>query len=468
LEAARALEKKQPGNPLTFQLYGAVYLAKNDIASARESFEKSLTLQATYLPALQALARLDVQNGNPGAARKRYETTLAKYPEDAALLLSNAALLRAIGADPREEGALLERALQAAPGVAEPRVALAEHYLRVGDRKKALEVAQQANVVIPNDARIVEALGIAQQANGNVDQAIQTFGQLARLAPNSASVQARLAGAYAAAKDYPRALQILRGAIALDPQRVDLHSDIAAVLVQAGRHDDALAEARALQKQRPKEAAGFIIEADVLAAQQKWRDAATMYRVALGRSADSLTADKAVASLKKLEGSGETSALTGRWLKENPKDLVSHMYLADRAMGQKDYKSAMPHLRILVELQPSNAVLLNNLAWAGAATGDSQAVAHAERAHRLAPTNPFIMDTYGWLLIESGDLKRGVEVLQQAAGLAPGSQEVRLHLAKALLKSGQKDGARKELEAIMRTPGTSTFRDEAASILKTL
>lgn len=468
LEAARTLEGKQPNNPLTFQLFGAIHLAKRDVANARMSFEKSLALQPAYLPALQALGRLDLQAGNAAATRTRYEAALAKDPDNAAALVSYAAFLRATGAEQREAGALLERAVQASPGTADPRVALAEFHLRMGDPKKALDLAQRANAVIPNDPRIVEILGVAQQATGNVSQAIETFGRLARLMPKSANAQVRLARAHAAAKEYPRALQILRGVLAQEPQQVELHNDIAYILVQAGRFDEATAEARELQKKRPKEALGFVIEGDVLAAQQKWLEAAALYRVALGRSPDMLTADKAVAALKKVEGATDTQALAAKWLNENPKDFVGRMYLADRDMAQKNYKSAVPHLRVLVELQPNNAALLNDLAWAGGATGDLQAVKYAERAHRLAPTNPLVMDTYGWLLVESGDVKRGVEMLQQAASLAPAAQEIRLHLAKGLLKSGQKDGAREELETIVKATEASPFKDEAAALLTTL
>jgi putative PEP-CTERM system TPR-repeat lipoprotein len=467
-DAARVLEQKQPGNPLSFQLLGAVFLAKDDVKSARAAFEKALTLQSSYLPSLQALARLDLQDANAAAGRKRYEAALAKDPENAALLIAFAAYLRAIGAEQREAGALLERALQAAPDAAEPRVALAEFYLRSGDATRALDVAQQANVIIPNDPRIVEVLGMAQQATGNSGQAIETYRQLVVLLPQSANAQVRLARAHAAVKEYPRALQLLRSALAREPQRVDLHSDIAFVQVQAGRYDEAIAEARELQKKRPKDALGFVIEGDILVTQKKWVEAATIYRVALGRSPDLLTANKAVAALKKVEADGTAQGLVAKWLRENPKDLAARLYLADRDMAQKDYKSALPNLRILVELQPNNPVLLNNLAWAGAATGDPKAVQFAERAYRLAPTSPLIMDTYGWLLVERGDLDRGLDLLQQASDLSPGAQEVRLHLARALLKSGKKAAARKELELIVKAPDASTYKDEAAALLKSI
>ena len=61
------------------------------------------------------------------------------------------------------------------------------------------------------------------------------------------------------------------------------------------------------------------------------------------------------------------------------------------------------------------------------------------------------MDTLGWLLVEKGETARGVELLRRAVDLAPGSAELRLHLAKALLKAGDKVGAaRKELAELTK------------------
>ena len=83
-------------------------------------------------------------------------------------------------------------------------------------------------------------------------------------------------------------------------------------------------------------------------------------------------------------------------------------------------------------------------------------------------TSPAILDTLGWLLVQQGDTVRGLEYLQRASDLAQGSQEIRLHLAKALVKAGQLDSARKALDALQRTPEPSPQREEAAAMLKSL
>ena len=55
-----------------------------------------------------------------------------------------------------------------------------------------------------------------------------------------------------------------------------------------------------------------------------------------------------------------------------------------------------------------------------------------------------------------------------AASIAPGQNDIRLHLAKALLKTGDKAGAKNELEVLAKLDKASEARDEAQKLLKEL
>ena len=237
------------------------------------------------------------------------------------------------------------------------------------------------------------------------------------------------------------------------------------LLAQAGRGDQALAEARTLQHARPKDALGFAMEGDALAAQGMWRDAAAAYRSALARAPDTGLVDQLDAALAKLDGRAEAEQLVARWLREAPKDIAARAHLAKRAVLSKDYRTATQHYRVLVEQRPADVVSLNNLAWAGAQLGDPEALAYAERAQRLAPTNPAVLDTLGWLLVEMGETSRGVDILRRAARLAPSDDEIRLHLATAYVKAGQRDAAKRELAAIANA-ASAPVRQQAADLLR--
>jgi thioredoxin-like negative regulator of GroEL len=59
------------------------------------------------------------------------------------------------------------------------------------------------------------------------------------------------------------------------------------------------------------------------------------------------------------------------------------------------------------------------------------------------------------LLVKKGDVTQGLEKLQQAAKLAPNQSDIRLHLAKALIRAGDKTAARKELDALAQAGSPS-------------
>jgi putative PEP-CTERM system TPR-repeat lipoprotein len=468
LAAARQLERKQPDNALSHQLLASVHLANRDAASARASLERALQRQAGSVPALQGLAQLDHAEGKLGEARKRFDEVLAREPTNAAVLLAYSAFLGSAGAEAQEIAALLERAVRANPSNADARAALVDAHLRAADARKALQAAQEASTALPNNLRIMELLGLAQQASGNVNQAIETMRQLTLQSPKSVVPLIRLAGAFAAAREFDRAAQTMRRALQIEPHRMDVQRDLVSFLAQAGHIDEALKEARSVQRSRPKEAAGFAMEGDVLAVQKRWLEAAGLYRAGLARSPDAAVGLKFHGALANAGETREAMTLAERWIKENPNDAAVRVYLAEREARAKNYKGAAQHYRALVAHQPNSAALLNNLAWTAAQGGDPDALKYAESAYRLAPANASVVDTLGWLLLERGDTTRAVELLRKAVSLAPSATEIRLHLAKALLKSGSTEAARKELEAIVGATATSTYKDEAAALLKTL
>ena len=468
LAAAKNLEKKQPDNPLTFNMMGAIYLSKGDSANARKSLEHALELKSDYAPALYNLARMDLAENKPEQAKQRFEAILAKQPNNEVALLGLADHLLATKAPRADVQAPLERAVKGNPDSARARIALIRFHLQGQDVKSALTAAQQAQASFPQNLQIMELLGLAQQASGDSNQAIATFNKLVAAAPNSADPLVRLAGAQLAAKDLPGATQSLRRALEINPNLIQVRQQLAALSLQQGKPDDAIAEAKAVQKSYPKRAIGYLLEGDVYLAQRKWTQAERAYREAQKLEKSTVVATRLHSVLLQEGKSKEADAFANEWLKENSKDAGFHLYLADQSLRVKDYANAAQHYKAVVAQQPTNAVALNNLAFVAGQTGDPNAIKYAEQALEVAPKSPAIQDTLGWLLVEKGDTNRGVLLLKQAAAEAPNAAEIRLHLAKALLKTGDRKGARRELEAIVKLQRQSPARAEAEKLLATL
>src|SRR5262249_818957 len=269
LQDANRLEKKQGKNPLSYNVKGTVYAAMRDFKSARASFEKALQVDPKYFTSARNLAMLDLQERKPEEARKRYEQMLANDPKSEPLLLALAELLALTGQAPDQVKAAIGRAITADPSSVPARLALVNYSMRQGDTKAALAAAQSAQAALPNDLRIIEALGTVQLAAGYMNQALAAFQRLVQLQPNNASVLVRLAELQLRMKDSAGAIETLRKGLTAQPDAPQVWLALAKAYVVSGRPEDAIAEARKLQKERPDRALGFAIEAEVLMSQKK-------------------------------------------------------------------------------------------------------------------------------------------------------------------------------------------------------
>src|SRR5690606_41146376 len=123
-------------------------------------------------------------------------------------------------------------------------------------------------------------------------------------------------------------------------------------------------------------------------------------------------------------------------LEDDPDDLVVRVLAADHYLSTGNHAAAIAHYETIQARLPDNPVMLNNLAWLYSRTGDSRALATAERALELAPESPQVMDTLGWILHERGDDARAVELVGKARELAPDVPEIRYHHAAPLAETG--------------------------------
>jgi putative PEP-CTERM system TPR-repeat lipoprotein len=462
LAAVAVIEKKQPDKPLPHNLRGTVLLAKGDAPGARRSFEQAAAIDQNYFPAAANLARLDLAEKKPDEARKRFETVLVKDPTSAQALLAIAALRAQAGGSTDEVATLIGKAVTAKPTETGPRLALIAHYIKANEPKKAVAAAQEAIAALPDRPEILDAAGRAYQAAGDSNQAINTYKTLAQLRPESPVAFLRMAEIQIAANDNPAALDNLNRALVINPDLDQARRAVIALDLSGGRTKEALAAARDVQKKRPTDPVGYVLEGNIHASTKAWSEAAATYRAGLKQAASTDLAVHLHAALDAGGKGSEADGFASSWMKEHPKDRAFRLYLAQAAIGKKDYASAARQYRALLEVEPNDALALNNLAWTAGQLKDPKALEYAEKADKLSPNNAVILDTMGMLLVEKGETARGVELLQKAVALAPKAASIRLNLASALVKSGQKEAATKELDAVVKLGGTYAKQAEAA------
>ena len=469
LAAARNLQKKQPSNPLSYQIEGLVFVGKQEPGAARKAFERALELQPTYLPAAYALASLDLADKKPDQAKARYEKMIAKDPKNDQLYVALAELIGRSGGSPADVTATLQKGAQANPAAIDARLALVRYSLQRGDAKAAVAAASEAVAAQPNDRRALEAMAAAQEANGDLNQAVEALRKLATVTPESPQPQMQLAALYVRQKQFDRAYEALVAAKKLAPANETIDRDIVATLLAGGKPEEALRAARQAQRERPKSGLPLLFEGEVLESQGKLAEAEQAYRAGLKlQPTTGALAVRLYALLQKAGKKADAEAFAKRWLTDNPKDIALRLYLAEQDMRARNLKGAAANYQAVIAVQPDQVVALNNLAWVAGEMGDPKAIGYAERAVQLAPNSGAVLDTYGMLLVKKGDVDKGVEVLGRAVRAAPNRPEIRLNYARALVKQGRKDDARKELQALQESKADFPGKAEIPELLKGL
>jgi tetratricopeptide (TPR) repeat protein len=133
---------------------------------------------------------------------------------------------------------------------------------------------------------------------------------------------------------------------------------------------------------------------------------------------------------------------------EQPELMYEAALMAEK-LGRQDELEA--RLRRLIELKPDHAHALNALGYSLAERNIRLAEARSliERALELAPNDPFILDSKGWVQFRMGDASDALETLNRAFGIRP-DPEIAAHLGEVLWSLGRQPEARETWDKARR------------------
>ena len=137
------------------------------------------------------------------------------------------------------------------------------------------------------------------------------------------------------------------------------------------------------------------------------------------------------------------------------KKLPSHPELLyDRAMaaGQIGKNDILEKdLRKLIQLRPGHAHAHNALGYSFAESGNRlpEALKLIEKAIKLSPGDPYIIDSLGWVHYRMGNLNKGISYLKQAFQIKS-DPEIAAHLGEVLWMQGTKEDAKEIWRSTIR------------------
>lgn len=454
----------------------------------------------------QTLAMLYAASGRFDESYALFSEQLKAAPQPAEELLR---IQRALARSQDRAGAfvLLERLAQPYARMAEVRLALANGAQAAGLTERAIEEARAAVELAPDSERA--ALTAAQYMQTTERPAALAL--LARfLERNPASPDGRLAYArlLIADRQYSAARSQFERLLAADASNPDLVYSMALLSMQGNLKSDARAYLERYlalleepgNEQRDADGAYLnlaqiaeddkkygealtwlrkvaggdeylparVREASVLAKMNKLDDGRKLLR-GLKPQSDDERIQIVIAEAQLLRDAKrpeESYAMLAQALAKAP-DNVSLLYDTAMAAERTNRVTEMEqHLRRVIELKPDYAHAYNALGYTFADRNMrlTEALELIEKAHRMSPEDPYILDSLGWVHFRLGDLKRAREYLQRAYDAKP-EAEVAIHLAEVLWASGDQAGARRLLREVRsQEPGNELLKSTTARL----
>lgn len=356
--------------------------SRSDVVRARDALREAVALRANDERALTLLAQSERRLGDPVAAEAAARKVIAvnaKGPRGYFVL-----------AEALED----QRKFQGVVDALAPAVA---SFRGTADGAFAL-------------GSLLPHLGYAYQELGQFDNAIKTFEDARKLAPNDPTMTSYLIRAHMAAKNYTQAAEVAHAARMQSPNELRFASLEALALRRAGKNDQSIAAMEDFLKRQPDQPEAHIAMAQTYADANRGAQAVKVLQDAQARFPDDT-------------------------------DITFQLgALLDR---QKKYTESEAVFRQLINKEPENAAALNYLGYMLAERGErlNESVDLVKRALALDPDNGSYLDSMGWAYYKDGKFDLALEHLKRAADLLTGNSVVQDHYADLLFRLGRYNDA---------------------------
>jgi tetratricopeptide (TPR) repeat protein len=388
----------------------------------------SNTMEAHVVLSQAAMARSD-----KAAALSQAQAALKMKPDSEIAALTLAQALE----DDDKVGEVLARFLKEHPDAKDVRMA----YARVLVNQKQFEAARGQFLVLlkaqPDNPATLYALGILSTQLNDSKSAEQYFTRFVDIVGANPEDE----------RDPTRALLILSQ---LAEERGDMNAAMG-WLDKIQSEDPAAQLSAKLRRAQLMGKQGDVEGARKLLATLKPEDPASQAQVVLAE------AEVLRNSGRVLEAFQLMQSATQRF--PNNTDLLYDFALLAEKVGQTEVMEKA--LRSVIAQAPDNQHAYNALGYSLAERGVRLPEAYqlVQKALQLAPGDPFIMDSMGWVQYRMGNLKEAEAQLRKAYALRS-DPEIAVHLGEVLWQEGRKDDAQNLWrEAKVKDPQNDTLKN---------
>ena len=432
----------------------SIYVATKRLPEATKILSDALAKNPKDIDALYGRARIRLMAGQYEEAQQDVLPALSLEPSWAAAHYLLAKVYQAQGTQGsyRQE---LEEALRRDPRYLTARLELASTLLAGNAPQAALDVMDQTPAPQKSSIPVLAQRNAALIGLGRWDEAGKSVeaGLKAERSPDLLLQEAVLR---IRRKDLAGARKSAEEALTLAPDNIRALDALAGAYRAGGQ---ATAGVRRLQEyaaQHPKSVSVQQYVAMILMSNGDRVEARALLAAAKAANPDNVGVDLDIARMDLMENkTDEARKILSALLARNGGGSAASILMAEVQVKSGNLTAAIGQYRKVLERDPRNPLALNNLAYLLADRNDQldEALKYAQQAKELAPNDPGIDDTIGWVHYRKGLYPTAVKYFEAATSKRPIAAG-KYHLAMAYLKMGDRRHGTETLNQALKLDAT--------------
>ncbi len=426
----KAVVERDPQNTEAYLYLGALQAEENQYEDAIQTFKKVAALKSNTSPHLAHyyIGRIQIETKQLALAKGSFETALSLKPDFVDGVIALGGILDKSGQ--ADKAKKLYESFQDRFGPHE-RIAevLAKMFLEAEDFDEAYNQYEIVSIKDPQNLNAKVKMALILIEKKEYARAVERLKDVIALAPEADKIRFYLGAVYEEMRDYSSAIeQFSRLPITSSfYEEAVLHT--AYLYKLRDEYDKALEVIEAGAKNRPDVPQFYALWASLLDDQKKYDVALNMLKTAVQKF---------------------------------PKSDQLWFFLGSIQDKVGDKASMVTCMQTVIEINPDHAQALNYLAYSFAESGRDldNALTMAEKAMGLKPGDPYIMDTYGWVLYRLGRYSEAVKTLELAHRQKPDESIIAEHLGDAYYQVQAPQQARQMYERAFASEKDDGNRDK--------
>jgi tetratricopeptide (TPR) repeat protein len=462
--------KGDPSSPFAHEALASLYLKSNRLTEAGQEIERLLQSNATAIAGRLLQAQLTLRRGDPEKAVLLLQDIVRQAPKLAA---AHHYLGMAWAQQNKWPDAIsaLKQARTLAPTSSEIRTTLSRTYLAQGSLGPAITEGEAAVAADPQNVSALALLADAHLLDGDTKRAQQRLKELLTLLPNDLSVHHRLGVVTHALHREDEAIAHFEQALKMKPDFVEPLEQIVVIMATQGKVVQARERLVRHIAAHPQEPRFYNVLGRMLMQAKQFREAEAAFQKALGLDETLLETYAYLGMLYAHEGKVKKAIEKFEAIvAKSPQQVSALMILGLLYEQQEDYTRARANYEATLRINAQFAPAANNLAWllVEHLEDGEHALSYAETARRIAPTDPYIADTLGWIYYRKQLYAKSASLLKEAVDRLPTHPLVLYHYGMVQYANKERDQAKQALDKFLTVAPDDPHAQEAKEVLAKL